>query len=404
MSVTVHPKGTTIYKPEKCFNGYTGFSHPVEGEAGVVLIDMNGRAINQWKVGGQNIPRARLLESGNMLVLRGREAGGQEYDWDGELVWDCPTPWGHSDLGSHHDIFRKANGNTLFICREETPEEIREQARDPERRECLYSDLIVEVTPDKEVAWEWRECEHLDIDRCNPIPASRGWWAGKDNNTVTDWTHTNTVQALAENKWYDEGDERFKPGNVLLSLRQLDVLLIVDRDTKEIAWEYTGDYKGGLSGQHDSHMIEKGLPGEGNIMVFDNGASPYEDLAHCGRSFVLEINPVTEEVVWLYHDWYWFHSPFTSSCQRLPNGNTLITEAWHGRLFEVTPEGETVWEHVFERGRANRAYRYGYDYCPQADALGRPEEIAVIPEHLPEPQSFNRRGHVDSAAREAVNR
>jgi len=76
--------------------------------------------------------------------------------------------------------------------------------------------------------------------------------------------------------------------------------------------------------------------------------------------------------------------------QRLGNGNTLITEAWHGRIFEVTPDKETVWEYVVPRGRANRAYRYPYDYCPQTLALGVPDEVAVIPEELPEPLAFSR--------------
>jgi len=32
--------------------------------------------------------------------------------------------------------------------------------------------------------------------------------------------------------------------------------------------------------------------------------------------------------------------------QRLPNGNTLITESSFGRFFEVTKQGEIVWEYV----------------------------------------------------------
>jgi hypothetical protein len=165
-----------------------------------------------------------------------------------------------------------------------------------------------------------------------------------------------------------------------MSLRQLDVLLLVDRATGRIVWECPGDYKGGFSGQHDSHMIEKGIPGAGNIIVFDNGASPVTDLSHCGCSFVLEIDPTTEEVVWAYDRREEFHSNFTSSCQRLPNGNTLILESAHHRIFEVTPEGEIVWEHVFPGpAYSQRAYRYGYDYCPQTIALGRPEERPVAP-------------------------
>lgn len=386
MPVTVYPRGTTIYKPEKCLGGYTLFPRKVEGGPGAVLVDMNGRVAHEWKLEEDgSVPRARLLENGHLLVLRGgKEGRGQEYDWEANLVWNCPMP------RAHHDIFRKPDGNTLLICAEDTPKEIRMKAKDPQRRAYLHSDYIVEVTPDNEVIWECHLCDLLDIERCNPIPASQDWWAGPNNNTVTDWTHVNTVQALPENCWYDAGDGRFTPGNVLISSRQLDVLLILDREIKDIVWEYTGGYKGGLSGQHDSHMIEKGIPGEGNIIVFDNGSSPYKDLAHVGCSFVLEINPVTKEEVWVYDDREFFHSNFTSAVQRLRNGNTLITEAWHGRIFEVTPEKETVWEYVAPQGRANRAYRYPYDYCPQTLDMGVPDEVAVIPENLSEPLAFSR--------------
>jgi hypothetical protein len=385
MPVTVFPKGTTIYEPDRCFNGYTLIL--LDGSDGpwVGLIDMNGRTVHRWQMEGGHeagyVPRARLFPDGRLIVLRSQGSFGtgraQEYVWDGELVWQYEPPGG---LLPHHDLEKTADGNTLLICREEVPDEIRRKAREPERREKLYSDVIQEVSPDKEIVWEWHQYEHLDIGRRVQVPAPPRWWAGPENNTLPDWTHTNTVQAIPENRWFDAGDARFRPGNVLISLRQLDVVLLVDRETGKIVWEYSGDYKGGLSGQHDSHMIEKGIPGAGNIIMFDNGASPVTDLSHCGCSFVLEIDPTTDEVVWVYDRREQFHSNFTSSCQRLPNGNTLILESAHHRIFEVTPEGETVWEHVFPGpAYSQRAYRYGYEYCPQTADLGAPDERPVEP-------------------------
>jgi hypothetical protein len=63
---------------------------------------------------------------------------------------------------------------------------------------------------------------------------------------------------------------------------------------------------------------------------------------------VLEIDPVTKGIVWSYFDRpvFNFFSPYESSAQRLPNGNTFICEGVFGRLFEVTPKGEVVWEYV----------------------------------------------------------
>lgn len=367
MPASVHATGTTLYKADQCYNGLTVIMLKGENGPDVALINMEGEPVKRWAMSQDKggVPRARLLPNGNLLILRNQCV--EEYDWDGTLVWEY-TP--RAGLRLHHDVEKTIEGNTLVLTREEVPEEIRSKAKEPERREMLYADVIQEISPAKEVLWEWHQCEHLDINLCCKVPAPVDWWAGAENNTLVDWTHTNTIQSLPENHWFDEGDKRFRPGNVLMSLRQLDLVMIADRESKEIVWTYTGDYKGGMSGQHDSHMIEKGLPGEGNIIIFDNGASPTTDLSHCGASFVLEVDPTAKKTVWVYDKREQFHSNFTSSCQRLPNGNTLTLEAAHKCLYEVTPECEIVWEHIFaEPPFIQRAYRYGSSFCPQLETL-----------------------------------
>jgi hypothetical protein len=89
--------------------------------------------------------------------------------------------------------------------------------------------------------------------------------------------------------------------------------------------------------------------------VFDNqgGAGyPPAPLGIYAGSRVLEIDPATKHIVWQYTaedsgrpPWTFFSS-FVSNAQRLPNGNTLITEGMHGRIFQVTPSGAVVWEYL----------------------------------------------------------
>ena len=379
---TVFPVGTTLYQPDRCANGYTLiFRDPIR------LVDMNGHVARTWALAKSltsvGTARVHLLKKGNILVSRGGMTSTDgcidEYDWDGNLVWRF-IPEGRMPherlLGPHHDVWRKENGNTLLICREEVPEEYLRDVREPTwQNQTICGDTILEVNAQGDVVWDWHSHGHLDINHYRLL-ASPNWHAGPYNSTVVDWTHVNTVRDLPENRWHDMGDERFKPGNVMISPRQLDTVYIIDRDTKEIVWEYGGDYFGGLSGQHEPYMIPKGLPGAGNVVIFDNGASPWKDLGHAGRSYVLEINPMTKELEWVYDKGAQFHSTYTSSAQRLWNGNTLICESEGGRIFEVTPEREIVWEHV---AKTPRAYRYPYDYCPHTAALGRPREVSVTP-------------------------
>ena len=111
-----------------------------------------------------------------------------------------------------------------------------------------------------------------------------------------------------------------------------------------------------IIGQHHPHIIPKGLPGAGNLMVFDNGGSSGYGVPTAvspdggaiyqrAGSRVLELNPVTLQLVWSYTGPRFF-STNISGAQRLPNGNTLICEGSFGRLFEVTSGGEVVWEYV----------------------------------------------------------
>lgn len=123
-----------------------------------------------------------------------------------------------------------------------------------------------------------------------------------------------------------------------------------------------------LFGQHDVKWIEPGKPGEGNLTVFNNhppGDINFEEMnSSTNYSMVLEIEPpLTENGLYAMEEsgqygpnephWFYmapdtlsFYSPFISGAHRMENGNTLITEGARGRLFEVTPGKEIVWEYL----------------------------------------------------------
>jgi hypothetical protein len=134
-----------------------------------------------------------------------------------------------------------------------------------------------------------------------------------------DWAHINNMALLGPNKWYDTGDKRFHPENIIYDARVLNVIAIIDRPTGKIAWKVGPDFTatpalrklGQIIGPHHAQMIPKGLPGEGNILVFDNGGyagygapnpgSPtgmYNALRDYSR--VIEFDPITLQIVWEY--------------------------------------------------------------------------------------------------------
>ena len=426
---SVYPTGTTIYDPGRAWNGYTIFRTP--NNQGDVLIDMNGQELRRWPEASSQ--PARILPGGHVVGGAGARTPHQEFialvqsDWDGNEVWrfdkteqvetvDGRTVWA---ARQHHDWQREGSpvgyyapgaeplvtsGRTLILAHKNvTVPEISDKR--------LEDDYILEVSWDGTKLWEWLASDHVDElgfseDARNAIHRSVEWNEARQS---ADWLHINSMSYVGPNRWYDEGDERFHPDNVIFSSRAANIVAIIAR-TGEIVWRMGPDYRvseplskiGQIIGQHHPHLIPKGLPGAGNLMVFDNGGSagygPSNPTAPNGRNIVtrhssrvLEINPVTFEKIWEYsvpgNRAFLFFSRNVSSAQRLPNGNTLITEGADGRLIEVTAANEIVWEYVlpyFNTG-ANpvpstyRAYRVPYDWIPQ---LAQPRERAVVPPNL----------------------
>ena len=419
---TVFPTGTTIYYPDRAWNGYTLLS--VLDERGAVLVDMNGREVKHWEnfnlaAGGP----ARMLPGGIIIAAAGAHPPHMEatalleLDFEGRELWrfDHNEQIGNQDgkqvwsARQHHDWQRQdypggyysptfipavTGSNTLLLTHTNYSDA---KVADVE----LEDDRLIEVTPDGHITWQWRAADHIDefgFDKQARAAIRSAAEGGPPRRGAYDWLHLNSAGYLGPNHWNDAGDQRFAPDNIIISSRQASFVAIIARDGA-VVWRIGPDFSrskaemaiGQIVGQHHAHMIPEGLPGAGNIMVFDNGgASGYgtpSSIAPNGQgiyarasSRVLEIDPVSLKLVWSYGAPNFF-SFNISSAQRLPNGNTLITEGFPGRVFEVTKDGDIVWEYMVAPGKTGRksnalyrAYRIPYAWVPQ---LKQPEETAM---------------------------
>ncbi len=301
-----------------------------------VLIDMNGNAVHAWlKV--RAIDRIRLAPDGDLLTI-GMDRVVREYDWHGEQIWEY-LPEDTEDF-PHHDLIRLANGNVLLLYRSLAEK----------------TDYLLEVTPGKEIAWQWSSRHHLAIFERGTVQED-------------DPTHINSIQEIPANRLFDAGDTRFRPGNILASARHLNTIFVIDKESDEVTWQFHER----LDWQHEARMIEPGFPNSGNILIFNNNANGvYRTL----QSEILELDPTaTPRIVWSFGPKYFFTS--TGGLQQaLPNGNLLIHSARGGRMFEVDRSGRLVWQWR-PPGLHVRAHRYPYDFCPQFELLLPPVEEAI---------------------------
>ncbi|MCI5066195.1 aryl-sulfate sulfotransferase [bacterium] len=345
--------------------GFTIFGE--SGSAKIRAVNMSGETVRMWDI---DAARVRLLPNSNLLIVHGTKWGWSQKEWDAlrplvrEYSWDGEVVWEHELPGpAHHDVQRLPNGNTLVLFRSTVPKRAKQSIEDPAKRNAkIRTDIIQEVTRSGEVVWEWAAHDHLDLNSCGADPCSPLPESISDGSRVFDWTHANGISVLPENEFAHQisaegGENPFRPGNILLTLRNWSTIVIISRKSGAVLWSYDT----GLSGVHEGIMIEPGLPGAGHILLFNNGRAEK-------RSQVREIHPVTKEIVWSYEDGENFFSRAAGVAQRLKNGNTLISEDVPGTVFEVTPEGEVVWSYQAEM-RTARAHRYPSDHCRELSQL-----------------------------------
>ncbi len=346
--------GTLRYDPARSYPGYNLYTSRNLRLA--ELIDAGGRVLRSWhrETSGAWL-RSVLLPGGDLLVvgLHARipertpateaETAGARYlmrlSWHGEVLWK-------RDLPVHHDVAPAPEGRLVTLTLN-----TRRAPRIHPTRPIIDNEIAL-LTADGEVL-EKRSL--FDVMRAKLAPVHDP--PGVVKTEPIDFFHANAVRWL-DDPALEARSPIYSTRNVLVTSRTLDSVLLFDWDSAKLVWAWG---RGVLSGPHDARVLANG-----NVLVFDNGikrSPPW--------SRVLEVDPLTGRIAWQYvapapTD---FYSLSRGASQRLPGGSTLITDSDSGRAFEVTADGEIVWEylspHIDARGRRAtlvRLYRYEEDF------------------------------------------
>ncbi len=308
------PQATGVLLSDpSAFDGYTVYVS--RDHAGAFIVDMEGRTVHSWKESeSKNWTRVCVYPDGRALGVSTKPGKLVMLDRDSRILWT----YGGFNLKAHHDVRVEPDGRIYALM----------------RRGRLVpwfqwdggvnDDLVAILEPDGDSVVEVDSFSILEAFHASEYAdlLSEPWFGGSDP------LHANSVELLDGRIPHPA----FRAGNILLSLRNIDALAVLDPDRREIVWFNRGLWQM----QHEALVTD-----EGRILLFDNRK-------HDGQSRVVEYDVIADEIVWSYTHEGLFSSG-AGAQQRLPNGNTLITESQEGRIFEITPDGRTVWHFISPR-------------------------------------------------------
>jgi len=311
--------GVTVHDVERTQPGhmlYTSGHRPL-----AVLTNLDGKVLHRWNHRfndiwpdypvekdhlGRSYWRRAYLQPDGMLLAIYEGLGMVKLDKNSKLVWETANR-------AHHDLDIAENGDIFSLTR------VARVIKRINQKKPLLEDYVTVLDPNGEEKYSISLLEAFERSGFDDIWRSDG--------KRKDIFHTNSIRIL-DGSIADRVPE-FKKGNILLSMRTVSALAVLDIDQEKIVWAVKGDFET----QHDPKILPNG-----NMLLFNNSESEY--------SSVLEIDPATMKTVWSYQGGpeQPFKTKFCGLSDRLPNGNTLIVESEPGRAFEVTSDGETVWE------------------------------------------------------------
>ena len=461
---------TRYWDAAKAYNGYTLF-----GTRGTsYLIDMEGRVIRTWNMG----TNPRFTAHGTLLDAVGgdpsKSSVWRELDWNGNTVRQFTET--RTGYYPHHDfesIYNPKLGDTTFIYianRDITAQQCLDAGCDPANDYTgAQMDAIVEVDRSGKVIWEWWFFNHV-VQDINPAKSTYGIIKDTPGRldlnlpgmpVRKDWLHCNSldyddrrdlivINSVQGECYVIDHGGTFVAGNPDSSIARAagkagdflyrfgDPARYEQGNPPSVLANWTKATSGHkqLGGSHNIQWIRPGLPGAGNLLVFNNAENLFELTP---QSYIMEIDPtigasgsstgafvnpptagyrtvsspdanllkerknVSKQVVWSYSSKNntSFYSTIGSSAQRLPNGNTFVCSMNDGHFFEVSPaDTAIVWEYInpitrqgIKRIKADnyptyngvfRAYRYtaAHPALTGRDLTARSTITGLTPDYL----------------------
>jgi hypothetical protein len=327
-------EGVRVLEPDKVQSGLRFVATTWEagaGEPSLTLMDEEGTVVHEWTINRkeifpnarENLERAEL--HGSVLLPNGDVLFNLDYVGTARLDACGNVQWRLTEK-NHHSIARGENG-TFWI-----PGVRRgDNAQSYPGLENPWADRILHVSGEGEIL---DDISVLDILYQNDLER---YIAKARATNLGDVTHLNDVEPLRSSM----ADEypTFEAGDLVVSLKRLDLVFVFDPESLEVKWHVREPF----IGQHDPDFT-----GDGWIGLFDNNIDGTKEGTMLGGSRIVSFQPHTDstKVRFPTSNSDLFYTQTQGKWQELENGNMLLAETAAGRVVEVDPEGNSVWEFV----------------------------------------------------------
>jgi hypothetical protein len=336
--------GVTRFQRDKSVPGLTFVASFYDDANELRLMRSDGSVVRRWPVKfseifpdrkhiepEDRIPKtdwdtelhgALVLPDGS-VVFNFEGMGLVKLDRCGSVQWTLPRM-------THHSVERSADG-AFWVSgmRYVTDKTVLPPIRPP-----FHEDTILKVSKHGKVLEEISLAGLLLKNKLHGLLFVR---MPRMDIPFRDLTHLNDIEELTRDM--ASHFPQFAPGDLLISIRELNTIMVVDPTSELVKWYQTGPWMG----QHDPDFLTNG-----RISVFSNNDDGTATGSVLGGSTIFEVDPA-RGVTRLTYGESSDQRSFTSirgKHQTFANGNKLITESNAGRVFEVSANGEIVWEYI----------------------------------------------------------
>ena len=338
-------EGVTKHDPQRADQGLTFLTGLFDMQPSAQIIDREGNVVHRW------VPDFEQIWHNSGVDFSDRSQPFNAWDVaihgalalpDGSLLINynrtlvrldkCSRPEWITRHRTHHSVFRSEDGTFWFPLMEFT----RDRDKLPKKIKPPYiKEYALQLSETGEVLQQFDLDQILIDNDLEAVLLTTG--TEQVSNSVADFTHLNDIEVLQS----EDADAfpLFEAGDIMVSYRNHNLIFIFEPETKTVKWYQFGPWLR----QHDPDFLP-----DGTIAVFNNRRDHTQDGAVFGGSSIMIHDPVTRETSLLYEQTP--ETPFFTDVmgkhERTPNGNLLVVETKAGRIFEITDQGEIVWEFI----------------------------------------------------------